>query len=93
MGGTDSDGGTRGVPDGSGACCDRTVVWNAYERMAVRLRRVAYRVFRRIAATGWLYDAPAQRALDQARRLGWAADEADWLLRRRLTTLVDHADH
>lgn len=46
MGGTDSEGGTRSAADGSGACCDRTVVWNAYERMAVRLRRVAYRVCR-----------------------------------------------
>ncbi len=55
--------------------------------------RIAYRIFRHVAAQGWLYDAPARRALDQARRLSWAGDEHQWLLRRRLTTLIDHADH
>lgn len=55
--------------------------------------RLAFRLYRRIAATGALYDQAAERAHAEASRLGWAGQRADWLLRRRLTTLIDHADH
>ena len=55
--------------------------------------RIAFRLFRRIAAAGWLYREATERAYAQAARLGWVADPAEWRRRRRLTTLVDHADH
>lgn len=54
---------------------------------------VAYRLFRRLAGQSWLYGAETERAFEQAQRLGWAGDAAEWRRRRRLTTLVDHADH
>ncbi|WP_374664933.1 hypothetical protein [Ramlibacter sp.] len=54
----------------------------------------AYRLFRRIAARPWLYESSVARAAAQARARQWVGtSEADWMLRRRLTTLVDHADH
>ena len=54
---------------------------------------VAYRILRRVARADRLYREPNHQALDQAVRLGWAGDRDHWLLRRKLTTLVDHADH
>lgn len=51
-----------------------------------------FRVFRRLARCRWLYQQPCENALLHARARGWAVDEADWLLKRRLVTLVDHAD-
>jgi lauroyl/myristoyl acyltransferase len=54
---------------------------------------IAYRILRRLAAGRFLYAEPNQRALAEAQRLGWVGDPADWLLRRNLTTAVDHADH
>ena len=56
--------------------------------------RWCFFVFRRLARMRWLYRAPCEEALVQARARGWAgADEAHWLWVRRLVTLVDHADH
>lgn len=53
-----------------------------------------YRLFRRLAARHWLYEPAVARAVEQARARHWVGpSEADWVLRRRLTTLVDHADH
>lgn len=46
MGGTDDDAGREGVRGGGDGRNDRAVVWSAYERMAGRLRRAAYRVCR-----------------------------------------------
>jgi hypothetical protein len=51
-------------------------------------------LFRRMAHWQWLYRAPCNEALQQARARGWVGeDEALWLWKRRLVTLVDHADH
>jgi len=54
--------------------------------------RLCFRIFRRLARWDGLYQAPCHAALAQARAFGWAQDDADWLLKRRLVTLVDHAD-
>ncbi|MGB7421842.1 MAG: hypothetical protein WA917_08205, partial [Comamonas sp.] len=54
--------------------------------------RWGFRVLRRLARRDALYHDASHAALAQARALGWAVDEADWLLKRRLVTLVDHAD-
>jgi hypothetical protein len=54
---------------------------------------IAFRIYRRLAATRWLYRDASERALGEAARLGWVADPAEWLRKRKLTTLVDHADH
>lgn len=53
---------------------------------------VCYRFFRRLAGWDGLYREASHAALAQARARGWALDEADWLRKRRLVTLVDHAD-
>lgn len=53
---------------------------------------LCFRIFRRLARWDWLYRSACHAALAQARVRGWAVDEADWLLKRRLVTLVDHAD-
>lgn len=53
---------------------------------------LCFRVFRRLARWDGLYKNACHAALAQARLHGWAVDEADWLLKRRLITLVDHAD-
>ena len=51
-------------------------------------------LFRSLAQWQWLYRAPCNEALAQARVRGWVGqDEAQWIWRRRLVTLVDHADH
>ena len=54
---------------------------------------IAFRIFRRIAGMDWLYRDVTDNAYAQARRLGWAEHADDWRRRRRLTALVDHADH
>lgn len=54
---------------------------------------LCYRVFRRLARWDGLYREACHAALAQARAHGWAKDEADWLRKRRLVTLVDHADY
>ena len=53
---------------------------------------VAFRLFQKLARWRFLYRAPVERALAQARQRGWVEDEADWVWKRRLVTLVDHAD-
>ena len=53
---------------------------------------LCFRIFRRLARWDWLYHDPCHSALTQARLRGWVHDEANWLLKRRLITLVDHAD-
>lgn len=56
--------------------------------------RWCFLVFKQLARIRWLYRAPCEAALQQARSRGWASsDEAHWLWARRLVTLVDHADH
>lgn len=55
---------------------------------------LCYRVLRRLARWQWLYRAETERAFQQARELGWVTgDELTWRQLRRLTSLVDHADH
>lgn len=54
--------------------------------------RFTFRIFKRLARFDFLYRAACERALGEARQRGWATDEADWLMKRRLVTLVDHAD-
>ena len=53
---------------------------------------LAFRIFQRIARRPFLYSASVERALAQAEQRGWVEDEADWAAKRRLVTLVDHAD-
>lgn len=56
--------------------------------------RWCFVLFSRMARWQWLYRADCEAALQQARLRGWVGpDEAHWLWRRRLVTLVDHADH
>lgn len=54
---------------------------------------IAFALFKRLARWPLLYRAPSRRALAEAQRRGWAADPAAWIQDRKLTTLVDHADH
>jgi lauroyl/myristoyl acyltransferase len=54
---------------------------------------VAFAIFKRLARWSFLYRAPSQRALAQAQQRGWVADPDAWMRDRKLTTLVDHADH
>lgn len=53
---------------------------------------LCFRLFRRLARWDGLYRQASHAALAEARAHGWAVDGADWLLKRRLVTLVDHAD-
>ncbi len=53
---------------------------------------LAFRVFQKLARWPFLYRTSVERALVQARQRGWVEDEADWAWKRRLVTLVDHAD-
>lgn len=56
--------------------------------------RCCFFVFQQFARVSWLYRAPCEAALQQARSRGWAGeDETHWIWVRRLVTLVDHADH
>ena len=55
---------------------------------------LCYRVLRRLARWSWLYRAETDRAFAQAKALGWVhGDESTWRQLKRLTSLVDHADH
>lgn len=54
--------------------------------------RIAFALFKQIARWRFLYRDGCDNALAQARKRGWVGNEADWLLKRRLVTLVDHAD-
>lgn len=52
-----------------------------------------FALYRRMAHWSWLYRLPALRAMDAAAQMGWVEDARDWLVKRKLVTLVDHADH
>lgn len=54
---------------------------------------LCHRIFRRLANWDWLYRDSTERALAQAQQRGWAPDPAHFLQIRKLTTLIDHADH
>lgn len=54
---------------------------------------LAFKVFKRVARWDVLYDEPSQRALVEAQARGCVRDPARWLRDRKLTTLIDHADH
>ena len=55
---------------------------------------ICYRVLRWLARWSWLYRAETERAFAQAKALGWVhGDENAWRQLKRLTSLVDHADH
>jgi hypothetical protein len=56
---------------------------------------LCFRIFRYAAGTfRWLYSAQCNEALQQAQCFGWlGADPSQWLMERRLVTLLDHADH
>ena len=52
-----------------------------------------FRLFSCLAQWDWLYREATHRALYQARQRGWLdSDEREWARRRRLVTLIDHAD-
>lgn len=53
----------------------------------------AFGLFRLLVWLPWLYREDAVVALENARKRGYVADDAAWLRRRKLITLVDHADH
>jgi hypothetical protein len=55
--------------------------------------RLTFRVFERLARRDWLYRQASKRALTEALARGWAGVPEQWLWRRKMTTLVDHADH
>ena len=52
-----------------------------------------FRIFRALSHWRFLYREPCEKALAQARKLGWAVREGEWLATRRLVTMVDHADY
>jgi hypothetical protein len=54
--------------------------------------RWCFWLFRRVARVRWLYREPCERALAQAQARGVVHDPKAWLWRRRLVTLIDHAD-
>ena len=55
---------------------------------------LCYRVLRRLARSSWLFRDETERAFTQAKALGWVhGDENTWRQLKRLTSLVDHADH
>ena len=56
---------------------------------------LCFRIFRSLAGhCSWLYRASCESALREAHARGWVPDDqqGQWLARRRLVTLVDHAD-
>ena len=55
--------------------------------------RCCFWLFKNLAQRSWLYRASSEKALAEARQRGWVQDSQRWLAERRLTTLVDHADH
>lgn len=55
--------------------------------------RMCFKIFKILAKWDFLYREPAERALFEAAKRGWASDPKAWLARRKLVTLVDHADH
>lgn len=55
--------------------------------------KMAFWVFKFFSHWSFLYRNICLQALEQAKVHGWVDDEADWLARRRLVTLIDHADY
>jgi hypothetical protein len=55
--------------------------------------RMCFKIFKILAKWDFLYREPAERALLEAAKRSWASDPKAWLARRKLVTLVDHADH
>lgn len=56
---------------------------------------LCFRIFRSLAGRfSWLYRASCESALREAHARGWVPDDqqGQWIARRRLVTLVDHAD-
>lgn len=54
---------------------------------------ICFRLFGWLAQWDWLYREPTRRAIEQARQRGWLiGGEREWARRRRLVTLIDHAD-
>lgn len=53
---------------------------------------LCFALYKRLAKLPWLYRQTAERALQQAQQRGWVSDPGQWLARRKLVTLVDHAD-
>ena len=56
---------------------------------------LCFRLFRSLAGrVSWLYRGPCESALREAHARGWVPDDqqGQWIARRRLVTLVDHAD-
>jgi hypothetical protein len=55
--------------------------------------RLCFRLFRWLSGYDFLYRESVHEALAQARQRGWVrGDESEWRRRRRLVTLIDHAD-
>ncbi len=54
--------------------------------------RICFSLFRRAARWSFLYAPTVGLAYAQAKARGWADNEADWCMQRRLVTLIDHAD-
>jgi hypothetical protein len=55
---------------------------------------LCFAVFKWVARScDWLYRDACERSLEKALARGWAGDSAEWIARRRLVTLVDHADY
>lgn len=52
-----------------------------------------YAMYKWICKTGLVYDERAQDALEEAQKYTPIDDMEQWLQHRRLTTLLDHADH
>src|SRR5512140_1672474 len=54
---------------------------------------MAFALFKRLAQWQFLFRHPSRQAVAEAQKRGWVADPRAWLLDRKLTALVDHADH
>lgn len=55
---------------------------------------LCFRLFGWMAQWDWLYREATHRAIDQARQSGWlGTNEREWARRRRLVSLIDHADY
>ncbi|MDL2338649.1 MAG: hypothetical protein QFE16_12480 [Pseudomonadota bacterium] len=56
--------------------------------------RLCFRVFRWLCFhSRFLYRESCERALVQAQARGWVDDPHTWIAKRRLVTLIDHADY
>ena len=73
---------------------DAVELWLLPGWAAVLPWRLCFALFKIIARSEWLYREPVRAACEQAQALGWLSQEEapHWRYRRRLITLVDHAD-